>query len=358
MSKFRKVVLTTALLAVAGWASAQSTAYPGVGRAATAKEIAAWDIDVRPDFKGLPAGSGSVEKGQDLWEAKCAHCHGVFGESNEVFSPLIGGTTNDDIKTGNVANLKRADFPGRTTIMKVATVSTLWDYINRAMPWTAPKSLKPDEVYAVTAYLLSLANVVPDNFVLSDKNIAEVQKRMPNRNGMTTQHNMWPGKEFNGTGKPDTANVACMKNCVPEANVASMLPDYARNAHGNLADQNRLVGQQHGANTAVPENKTAAIGSVAAAPVAVAKPAAKAVDPAIALLAKHTCTACHAQDRKVVGPSFNDIAKKYPGKADYLAGKIKSGGSGVWGPVPMPPQTAPDGDIKTIANWLAAGAAK
>jgi cytochrome c len=108
----------------------------------------------------------------------------------------------------------------------------------------------------------------------------------------------------------------------------------------------------------VPENKTAAIGSVAAAPVAVAKPAAKAVDPAIALLAKHTCTACHAQDRKVVGPSFNDIAKKYPGKADYLAGKIKSGGSGVWGPVPMPPQTAPDGDIKTIANWLAAGAAK
>jgi hypothetical protein len=74
MSKFRKVVLTTALLVAAGWASAQSAAYPGVGRPATAKEIAAWDIDVRPDFKGLPAGSGSVAQGQDLWEAKCAHC--------------------------------------------------------------------------------------------------------------------------------------------------------------------------------------------------------------------------------------------------------------------------------------------
>jgi len=97
MSKFLKVTLvsalTVALLTAAGMASAQSTAYPGVGRPATPKEVAAWDIDVRPDFKGLPAGSGSVAQGQDLWEAKCAHCHGVFGESNEVFSPLIGGTT-------------------------------------------------------------------------------------------------------------------------------------------------------------------------------------------------------------------------------------------------------------------------
>jgi cytochrome c len=343
------------LLLSSAWALAQSTAYPGVGRAATPKEVAAWDIDVRPDFKGLPAGSGSVEKGQDIWEAKCAHCHGVFGESNEVFSPLVGGTTAEDVKNGRVANLTRTDFPGRTTMMKVATVSTLWDYINRAMPWTSPKSLKPDEVYAVTAYLLSLANVVPDNFVLSDKNIADVQKRMPNRNGMTTQHAMWPGKEFKGAAKPDTNNVACMKNCVPEIKVASMLPDYARNAHGNLAEQNRLVGQQHGADTTRPESKSMS----SAPPVAAAdKPAAKTADPALALLGKHNCTACHAQNTKVVGPSFADIAKKHAGKVDYLTGKIKAGGSGVWGPVPMPPQTLPDADAKTIANWLAAGAAK
>ena len=360
MSKFRKVILTMTWLLAASWASAQSPAYPGVGRPATAKEIAAWDIDVRPDFKGLPAGSGSVAQGQDVWEAKCAHCHGVFGESNEVFSPLIGGTTKEDIKTGNVANLKRADFPGRTTLMKVATVSTLWDYINRAMPWTAPKSLKPDEVYAVTAYLLSLADVVPEDFVLSNKNIADVQKRMPNRNGMTTQHNMWAGSEFKGAAKSDTANVACMKDCIPEAKVASMLPDYARNAHGNLADQNRLVGQQHGANTSVPESKAASLGNAAApaAAATVAKPVAKVADPALALLNKHTCTACHAQSTKVVGPSFNDIAKKYSGKAEYLAGKIKAGGAGVWGPIPMPAQTAAEADIKMIANWLAAGAAK
>ena len=77
-----------------------------------------------------------------------------------------------------------------------------------------------------------------------------------------------------------------------------------------------------------------------------------------ALATSKNCMACHAQDRKVVGPSLNDIAKKHAGKADYLAAKIKSGGSGVWGAIPMPAQAAPDGDIKTIANWLAAGAAK
>ena len=336
--------------------------YPGLGRPATAKEIAAWDIDVRADFKGLPPGSGSVAKGQDIWEAKCAHCHGVFGESNEVFSPLIGGTTKKDIETGRVANLTRTDFPGRTTIMKVATVSTLWDYINRAMPWTSPKSLSADEVYSVTAFLLSLAEVVPDDFVLSDKNIAEVQKRMPNRNGMQTRHAMWPGKEFGGMPKPDTQNVACMSNCATEPKLASFLPDFARNNHGNLRDQNRIIGPQRGADTTVPEAKAGAMSvDVAQAAVTPAKPATPenpANKAAIALTQKHSCTACHALDKKLVGPSFADIAKKHAGKADYLAAKIKSGGQGVWGAIPMPPQSLSDADAKAIAAWLAAGAGK
>jgi hypothetical protein len=255
MSRFRDAVLTVALLTAAGVVAAQSSLFPGIGRAATPSEVAKWDIDVRPDFKGLPAGAGSVAKGQDVWEAKCAHCHGVFGESNEVFSPLIGGTTAEDIKNGRVANLKRTDYPGRTTIMKVATVSTLWDYINRAMPWTNPKTLSTEEVYAVTAFMLNMANIVPDNYVLSDKNIAEVQARMPNRNGMSTAHAMWPGNEFGGVKKPDTANKICMKDCTPEAKVASFLPDFARNAHGNLQEQNRNVGPQRGADTSTPEPK-------------------------------------------------------------------------------------------------------
>ena len=147
------------LALAAGAALAQTAAFHGIGRPATPKEVAAWDIDVRPDFKGLPKGSGSVAQGMDIWEAKCASCHGVFGESNEVFTPLVGGTTKDDVKTGRVARLTDPAYPGRTTLMKVATVSTLWDYIHRAMPWNAPKSLSTDEVYAVTAYLLNLGGV-------------------------------------------------------------------------------------------------------------------------------------------------------------------------------------------------------
>lgn len=351
MSSSRKACAVWLLCLASAWAAAQGAAYPGIGRTATAKEVAAWDIDVRPDFQGLPPGAGSVAQGQDLWEAKCAQCHGIFGESNEVFSPLVGGTTADDVKTGHVASLRRTDFPGRTTLMKVATVSTLWDYIRRAMPWTAPKSLQPDEVYALVAYLLSLADVVPEDFVLSDQNIADVQRRMPNRNGMDTAHALWPGHEFKGVPKPDTANVACMKNCVPETKVASMLPAHARNAHGNLAEQNRLVGEQHGVDTTVPEGQSAqAAVAVDATP--------KVSNPVLALLEKNACTTCHAMDRKVIGPSFAEVAKKHAGHADYLAGKIRSGGVGLWGQVTMPAQTAPEADIRAIADWLAAGAAK
>jgi cytochrome c len=118
-------MLAAALLA-AVCAQAQPVAYPGIGRAAMPKEIAAWDIDVRPDFKGLPKGSGSVARGMEVWEAKCASCHGIFGESNEVFSPIVGGTTKDDIKTGRVAQLNDRTYPGRTTLMKVSTLSALW----------------------------------------------------------------------------------------------------------------------------------------------------------------------------------------------------------------------------------------
>lgn len=332
-------------LFVAG-ACAQGTTdkFPGVGRNATPKEVQAWDIDVRPDFKGLPKGSGTVEKGMEVWEGKCASCHGVFGESNEVFSPLIGGTTKDDIKTGHVKRLMDPGFPGRTTFMKVATISTVWDYINRAMPWNAPKSLTHDEVYAVTAYMLNLADIVPPDFTLSDKNIGEVQAKMPNRNGMTTAHAMWPGPEFGKNTKPDVKAVACMTNCAPEPQIRSKLPDHASNNHGNLADQNRLVGAQHGMQT---ESKDAKPATPAAA-----KPAASAAPTAI--LDKNGCVACHGMEQKIVGPGFAEIAKKHAGQTEYLVGKIKNGGAGVWGNIPMPPQPSmSDDDAKAIAQWLA-----
>ncbi len=340
MFSWRDGVAVLALLAVAA-AVAQPERYPGIGRAATARELAAWDIDVRPDFKGLPKGSGTVARGMQVWESQCASCHGVFGESNQVFSPIVGGTTQDDIKTGRVARLNDAAYPGRTTMMKVSSLSTLWDYIHRAMPWAQPKSLPIDDVYAVTAYILNLADVLPNPFTLSDQNIAEVQKWLPNRHGTTTDHALWPGAGP-AQRRPDVKAVACMKNCAPAPVLASHLPEHARDAHGNLVDQNRPVGAQVGAVTSRPSAKAAA-----------------ASPTAMALAQQHSCTACHSPDGKLIGPSFRDVAQKYAAQADglaYLAGKIKSGGSGRWGALPMPAQALSETDAKAIAQWLMDGA--
>jgi cytochrome c len=261
-----------------------------------------------------------------------------------------------------VARLNDTTFPGRTTLMKVSTVSTLWDYINRAMPWTAPKSLSTDEVFAVTAYLLNLGGIVPDDFVLSDTTIAQAQKLLPNRNGTTADHGLWPGKGFGNGGKPDVKAVACMKDCAPEARLASVLPDFARNNNGNLAEQQRLVGPQRGADTTrPPAANLAAAAAAAAMPSPPAAVAGTVAAPALALTQKSGCTACHGVESKIVGPGFREIAARYAARNDaetYLAGKIRSGGQGIWGPIPMPPQTVPEGDIKVIAKWLAGGAKK
>lgn len=352
--RIRSGMVAASLLLSLAAAAESAKDYPGVGRPATPKELAAWDIDVRPDFKGLPKGAGSVLKGQEVWEGKCAQCHGIFGESGEVFSPLVGGTTPEDIKSGHAARLNDRSFPGRTTLMKVATVSTLWDYINRAMPWTAPKSLSVEEVYSVTAFLLNLGGIVPEDFVLSDTNIAQVQARMPNRHGMTLDHTLWPGKGLTSAKAPDTRNTACMKDCAVEAKIGSFLPEHARNAHGNLAEQNRMVGPQHGADTTKPAGTVPQRVADVPKPAEVSKPAAPT-----ALLNKHNCSACHALAGKLVGPAFQEVAKKYASRADaaaYLAGKIRSGGVGVWGAIPMPAQTLSEADAAVIAQWLKSGA--
>ena len=346
MSRFSKSILVLALLG-ASTATFAFDNFKGVGRQATPAEVKAWDIDVRPDFKGLPKGSGNVERGQELFEEKCASCHGSFGESNEVFTPLAGGTTKDDIKTGNVKGLSSGELPQRTTFTKVATISTVWDYIYRAMPWTAPKSLKPDEVYAILAYLLNLQEIVPADFELSDRNIAEVQKLLPNRTGMTTDHGLWPGASakkggIGNGGIPDVKNVACMKNCKPEVQIGSTLPDYARTAHGELADQNRNFGAVRGTRTLGPE---------------AAKKAADA--GTLDLATKSGCMACHGMKNKIVGPGYNEIVARYQGQTDAesrLVAKVKAGGQGVWGSIPMPPNAhVKDEDITTLVKWILNG---
>ena len=337
--------------AQASFAQSGSAKFPGIGRTATPAEVAAWDIDVRPDFKGLPKGSGSVEKGQVIWEAKCASCHGTFGESNEIFTPIAGGTSIDDVKTGRVASLLDMKQPQRTNLMKVPTVSTLWDYIYRAMPWNAPRSLTPDDTYAVLAFILSLGEIVPDDYVLSDKNIADV--KMPNRNGMTRKHGFWNVKD-----RADVNGNSCMHNCVPFVQIGSVLPDFARDAHGNIAEQNRLYGPYRGADTTKPPVKQLPGSSGEGLAHAAETHAASSKGPA-ALFKNENCSACHAPNAKLVGPSIADISKKYEGQSgalDKLMAKVKSGGAGVWGSIPMPPQTQlSDEDRKTLVSWVLSG---
>ncbi|MBA5687401.1 c-type cytochrome [Rugamonas apoptosis] len=367
-SAFRHVLVLA--LAGAAWqaqaapAAAVTSTPTGLGRPATAAEVAAWDIDVRPDFKGLPKGAGTVAAGQVIWEGRCASCHGTFGESNEVFTPIVGGTTADDIKTGHVAALKTGRQPQKTTLMKVATVSTLWDYINRAMPWTAPKSLKTDEVYAVLAYILNMGEIVPDDFTLSDQNIAQVQQRMPNRNGMDTKHGMWDLK-----GKPDVHSVVCMKNCPVEPGVRSTLPEPSRNAHGNIALQNRTFGPVRGADTtkpapAAPIGAASPVASVAAGAAANVNASAAAQVGAesagLKLAKQNACVACHGITNKIVGPAFSDVAARYRGDAGApaaLAAKVRAGTSGTWGTIPMPAQASlKDDELQTLVTWVLAGA--
>ena len=331
-----RTLIAVLLACSAGSAVAQARPWGAIGRPATAAEVKAWDIDVRADFKGLPPGRGSVAQGQDLWEAKCASCHGSFGESNEVFTPLIGGTTSADIARGRVASLAAAGVPHRTTLMKLSKLSTLWDYIHRAMPWNAPKSLSVDEVYAATAYLLSLADVVPADFTLSDQNIAAVQKRLPNRDGKVFDRDLW-----DVAGRGDVKNVACMANCPAEGKITSAFPDSEWGSNGNLAEQNRRVGPVRG---------------VASGPPALIA----AVGPDMAeLLQRHGCTACHSTTQKIVGPAFQQIARKHaerPDRVEYLAGRIRGGGQGVWGAIAMPAQSLPEADARSIAGWIASGA--
>jgi cytochrome c len=161
-------------------------------------------------------------------------------------------------------------------------------------------------------------------------------------------------------GKPDVRAVACMKDCAAEPTVASFLPDFARNAHGNLAEQNRMVGAQHGADTTKPAGAAPA---APAAPKAPATPAAggdaASFAPIQKLLTANNCLACHGIDKKIVGPGMTEIAKKYAGRGDaqaYLAQKIRVGGAGVWGGIPMPAQAISEGDAATLAKWLAEGA--
>jgi cytochrome c len=158
-------------LAVLLWASsllAQSPKY-AVGRAPTLDEIRQWDITVRPDGKGLPGGSGSVADGKEIYTNRCLKCHGSAGQGRDSV-PLVGGR-------GSLSS----DKPLKTVESYWPYATTVFDFVRRAMPFDRPGTLTANQVYAVTAYVLYLGKIVPENTVLDGEGLAKI--RMPNRDG-------------------------------------------------------------------------------------------------------------------------------------------------------------------------------
>jgi S-disulfanyl-L-cysteine oxidoreductase SoxD len=146
----------------------------GFGRPATPQEIAGWDIDVSPNGAGLPPGRGDVRQGAAIFADKCAGCHGSHGEGKPM-DQLVGGV-------GTLRDKK----PERTVGSFWPYATTLFDYVRRAMPLNAPQSLNPDEVYAVSAYVLFLNGIVPQDTTLDADALAKI--RMPNRDGFVSAY--------------------------------------------------------------------------------------------------------------------------------------------------------------------------
>ncbi len=163
---FKSLNFGVAALALA-MSGALSAGPLGIGSTATTEMIAGWDIDIRPDGLGLPDGEGSVAEGEGLYEAKCASCHGLFGEGAGRWPVLAGGE-------GTLDTL----HPEKTVGSYWPYASTLWDYIHRAMPYPAPQSLTDDETYSISAYVLYLNDIVEDDFVANKETFAQV--KMPN----------------------------------------------------------------------------------------------------------------------------------------------------------------------------------
>ena len=296
-------------------APAHSGGY-GLGRTALPEEVAAWDHDVRPDGMGLPVGRGDVFTGEELFVERCAMCHGDFGEAVGRWPVLAGG----------YGTLTRKD-PVKTIGSYWPYLSTVFDYVSRAMPFGQAASLEPDEVYAITAYLLYVNDIVGDDFELSNENFLDVKlENEPNfydDDRLTT--------EFPVFVRPDI----CMENCkdsveiTMRATVLDVTPDEG-GASTEPAAEAPVADTPEAAEPAA-EPASAPAEEAAAAP---------AFDPALVAEGENVfkkCRACHqvgegATNR--VGPELNGVMGRHVGSVDgfsYSAIFAEAAASGeVW----------------------------
>ena len=195
MLKFLKLTATICAMSVPIYADTAN-----LGRLATNAEVNAWNIDVRPDGLGLPVGSGSVAEGEEIFSEKCAACHGDFGEAVDRWPVLAGGQ-------GTLTD----DRPVKTVGSYWPYLSTVYDYVYRAMPFGNAQSLSPDEVYALVAYILYVNDTVDDEeFILSNTNFLD----MPQENSKGFFMDDRAMVEY-----PIFTREVCMSNCKQTAEV-------------------------------------------------------------------------------------------------------------------------------------------
>ncbi len=174
---------SAALVVCLSWlgTAAANAETPNLGSPLTPADIAPWDISIEPDGAGLPPGSGTVAQGEVVFAANCQSCHGDRGV----------GKPNDPL-AGGQGTLAANTAPIKTVGSFWPYATTLFDYVRRAMPLNAPKSLTDDQVYAVCAYILQLNDIIGTNETMDARSLPAV--RMPNRDGFVTfttksQHN-------------------------------------------------------------------------------------------------------------------------------------------------------------------------
>jgi cytochrome c len=173
----RRLLPVAVILAACPAAWAQSPTY-GVGRTPTAEEIRAWDISISPTGKELPTGHGTAKEGELLFRSKgCAGCHGATGIGARAPALVKGGPAKAP------PGMEGMHMNPDTGIMALRSpyATTIWDYISRGMPLNREGTLKPDEVYALTAFLLAKNEVIKEDEVMDEKSLLKV--KMPNRDG-------------------------------------------------------------------------------------------------------------------------------------------------------------------------------
>jgi len=173
----RGYLLAAVIVALASSAPAHAQTGPSLGESVTAEEVAEWDISIAPDGATLPPGQGDAARGEEVYQDRCLRCHGEGAEGGEgLADALVGGI-------GSLAS----DAPVKTVGSYWPYATTLFDYIRRAMPYNRPMSLTNEDVYAITAYILALNDIIEPTQVLDSGSLSKVE--MPNRNGFVLH---WP----------------------------------------------------------------------------------------------------------------------------------------------------------------------